>query len=398
MSSDKDPIILFISSYSGGKGGHYYSLFTIANELSKYYRVIIINVGNVEADVLKKWTGEIYFIKSTGFNFKLVLSSILELYNKYQPVLIHSFDVHSALFARKVSYKTNCPYVVTKCGGPPPDKAGMMWRNYYPTFKFQTVFNEDDYQYFNKKNKNKYLAQIKQRVSDPKKLYEDVSVTEIADFFKSDNYLNVVRIGRIGHKYFDTIVQSINLVRYLNENGVASKLAIIGYIESEDCLDNLRKIATEHVHFFTNNEHTRQASRFLKVADISIGTGRNFMESCAFGCVVFAPVKNSKYPALVTHENFRYFEKSNFSERVLINGNIDPERDVKKYIEKIKSEELRNEIGNKMEEVFYAEFDVVKAINGYRNIYKKCIKNNIYEDNIIDQLLHSIMTRVKIIK
>lgn len=398
LSEDKSVLFFFISSYSGGKGGHYYSLYTIAKEIEKNFKVVVINIGQNRAEALNKWEGEIYFIESSAFNFNKITNIILDLKKKYQPILLHSFDVHSTLFVRKVSYETQIPYIATKCGGPPPDQSGIIWRYYYPTFKMQTVFNEDDYQYFNKKNKNKYLAQIKQRVSDPKKLCEDISVTDIADFFRSDNYLNVVRIGRIGYKYFDTIVQSINLVKFLNENGVASKLAVIGYVESEDCLDKLRNIATEHVQFFTNNKHTRQASRFLKIADISIGTGRNFMESCAFGCVVFAPVRNSTYPSLVTPENFRHFEKSNFSDRAEKSNKVNPDRDIKNYSGVISSTKYRNKLGDDMRELFHTEFDVKIGAEKYMQAYQKIIDEKVSESNVIDILLHSMVTRIKIIK
>lgn len=376
-------------------GGHYYSLLTIISELRKNYDITIINIGTVYAKALDRSKDKVHFLEYNGINFFSVIKRLKRICINKNIGIIHSFDIHASLFARYISLLIKIPYLSTKCGGPPPSKLGLIWKYYYPKLKILTVFNKGDYNFF-KKHDAVYL--IMQRVAKPNYNINDIINTNVYSFLNSEDNIKLVRIGRIGKKYHNTILQAINITNYLNKNKCKAKLAIIGYVEDRIYLEKINIYKSNNINIFTDEEATENSAKYLTTADISIGTGRNFIESCGSGCTLLNPTNNNKYPALAKKDNISIMEYYNFSDRLPIDNLEYYDYDPKIISEKLCDSIFRKKNGDIMLHIFDTNYDVNIAINKYTSIYDKIYFNNIIEDNVFDILMHFITTSIKIIK
>ena len=100
------------------------------------------------------------------------------------------------------------------------------------------------------------------------------------------------------------------------------KLIVIGVIEDITIFNEIKDIVDQEglpVEFFTSPEYTKEASRFLYLADAVFGTGRGAMEAMSMGLPVFAPLKDRDYPGFINEKTFDSLLDRNFSGR----GEID---------------------------------------------------------------------------
>ena len=92
-------------------------------------------------------------IETSFFSVKSAIDELIELCDQLKPEIIHAFDKFAAYFARRASVSCNIPWLLTKCGGPNPSKRKRFLSPafYYPCAKIQTVFHQDDYNWFTKR-------------------------------------------------------------------------------------------------------------------------------------------------------------------------------------------------------------------------------------------------------
>ena len=386
-------IFYLIGSFKGinsGKGGHHYSLMHIADAISNAKNVAIINVGDFEADALNEWTGKIYYIESSLFKTNRAVKQICQLCTQYNPEALHAFDRTSAYLARCVSSQVKIPWLLTKPGGINPSyrKRFINASAYYPCAAVQTVFHKDDYDWFRKRRyQPKILELIPARVRvnfSKRKGFHDIN-----SFF-ADSEFKIMRIARFSNLHYLSIYQSINLAKKINHFGIKAKLAVIGTLESEELYQQLSDISGEEIRFFTDEKFTHKASDFLPLADIAIGAGRSFMEGCAAGCVMMAPVKGATYPALVDKENIDYFESFNFSNRVPKNEFVNPDRDIEKYIKDIKYN--KKLLSKNMKQEFVKRYDISIGYLKYVNIYNQ-VKSMQCKDLFLDRIIHGMLMK-----
>jgi hypothetical protein len=314
---DKNKIIFTISTFGHGKGGHFYSLHTIAEELSNYFDITIINIGAQPSPILTSEKYRKHFIRFTGRKFMSVYSEIKRIVKLQKPLIINAFDIESFAWARWVGRKTEIPVFHTKCGGPNPN-------GYFPKVKNLILFSRENEEYFlnHESVKNRYIELIPNRVLEILPDEERISELRLKHGLHSNNKV-LLRIARIGEHYKTSIEQGIELTKWLKTKGIDIKFLIVGEVQDPNTLSLIRtKIESEGLEkavlIENDSRFTLNASQLLPVANLVIGSGRNFMETTSFNIPLLTTLKNEKFPLLVTDENFEEVFKTNFSPRTRI--------------------------------------------------------------------------------
>jgi hypothetical protein len=313
----KNKIIFTISTFGHGKGGHFYSLHTIAEELSNYFDITIINIGAQPSPILTSEKYHNHFIRFSGKGFISIYSEIKRITQHQKPVIINAFDIESFAWARCVGRKTGIPVFHTKCGGPNPN-------GYFPKTTNLILFSKENEEYFlnHETVKNRYIELIPNRVSEIHSDEERISELRLKHGLSSNNKV-LLRITRIGEHYKTSIEQGIELTKWLKAKGIAIKFLIVGEVQDPNTLSLIRtKIESESLEktilIENDSRFTLNASQLLPVADLVIGSGRNFMETTSFNIPLLTTLKNETFPLLVTDENFDEVFKTNFSPRTKI--------------------------------------------------------------------------------
>src|SRR5690554_1874306 len=276
-------VIFFIGCFKGintGRGGHYYSLLTMAKSIGVQYQILVVGdffppayqgVDNVTFVKIKRFC---------SFDFSP---------KKYQQAgcvsVVHAYDNSSAIFASKFSAYYNAPLVVTKPGGAP-------LRNYSVTFDHMVVFHGHDRDFLSKRKffKPKNLALIPNRV-----FRQAITTNDRPSPFPSESQtaIKIIRVARIGSDNANSIIQSYHLFNRLE--GVLGEgevyLSIVGYIEDMQVYERLKhKVKpSPYVGFYTSPDYYKNASELLVHADVVVGSGRSFMEGMLYDKFVFFP-------------------------------------------------------------------------------------------------------------
>ena len=314
----KNKIVFTISTFGHGKGGHFYSLHTIAEELSKHFDITIINIGAQPSPILNSEKYHKQFIPFTGKGFLSIRAEIKKIVRKEQPIVINAFDIESFAWARCVGRKTGIPVFHTKCGGPNP-------KGYFPQVKNLILFSKENEEYFTSQTtvKNRRIALIPNRVLPIQADEKRISELRLKHDLKTGNNRVLLRISRIGEHYRTSIEQGIELTKWLRGKGIAIKFLILGEVQDPHTLSLIQaKIQSEGLEqciFIENDKKfTLNASQLLPVADVVIGSGRNFMEATSFNIPLLTTLNNEKFPLLVTDKNFEEVFRTNFSPRTSI--------------------------------------------------------------------------------
>ncbi|MGL6315410.1 hypothetical protein [Vibrio sp. WXL103] len=299
-------MLVFIAfTMDQGIGGHYYSLKAISEQYDDY-KVIII--GHTKPKVNYK-NFEYISIKKHGY-----LGAIRRLQCRVEKSdLMHCFDEHSFAFARVVSMLNKVPIVLTKCGGKP--------LRYYPSCNAISVFSKEDQRYFLRQNISTNL--IPNRI-DIVNLTEVIakSSNDVRPFKVSSSKQGrtAICIARIGSKYQKKIISSIKLSAKLKEKGCLLNVSVVGVLEDRNVLIELEELCIslkvqDRVSFYTSNEITTDAVKWLPFFDFCIGTGRGAMEAICLNVRTLSPVSNLDIPILIDGDSFDSLFSHNFSER-----------------------------------------------------------------------------------
>jgi glycosyltransferase involved in cell wall biosynthesis len=185
-----------------------------------------------------------------------------------------------------------------------------------------------------------------------------------------------MRICRIGTKYYDGLIKSIQLICDLvkiNKNPV--KLLIIGKVEDENIYqDLLCKSINLPITFHISENFTYEASKFLNLADAIIGTGRGAIEASSLGKPVLVFEQNLNIPLLITSkEIWNQSLYYNFSERTQLNF-ISRQENMENIIKTIVDVKFRNHISQQTLNFFKDDLSICDVNNKYINAY--CASNN----------------------
>lgn len=306
--------IAYFSGFNSGAGGHYYSLLTMAKCLRS---------NNIDVAIIVFGDQVPISYENSGFDIFIVKKRIFDVWNLKLPIknsdVIHSFDRISSYYSRILSLKKKCGAVYTKCGGPTYWSTRFKVPFYVPKFSDVVCFSKKDFDYIKDWRKDSRVHLIPNRVFGLKTDVDRLSKLrrDLRGKIKSSDKI-ILRICRIGTTYKESIVQTINLSDFYNKNGFSTRAVIIGKIQDKSVYDEL---ATSTSGIFVTDEffHTN-ASELIDIADFSVGVGRGFMESSAFGKVMFATINSSPLPVLVTSSNFQTLFSNNFSSR----NSLDP--------------------------------------------------------------------------
>ncbi|MFC0604076.1 hypothetical protein [Winogradskyella pulchriflava] len=379
-------IVFLISSVGHGKGGHFHDLNTIANELGINNDVFIINLGYRKSDVFDSRNYNTFFVKFNGYNFFKALGSIKSLTKKINPDAINAFDLESFAFSRLISLKFNQQNYLTKCGGPNP-------KRYFPQADNLVLVSDENLDYFRQRDryKNTEVILIPDRVAKV-----NLDYTRINDFKAKHNLTKhtILRINRIGKHYHKTMIQSVNLLKWLANKGLDVKLVILGTIQNEEILNSVlehirlnnleNKVIVETSDVFTHN-----ASELVDIGDAIIGTGRNFMEASSLNKLVFVPYNEGEYPLLVNNSNFNEILASNFSPRTKVKD-FNSEINLNNIFQAFTDQDSQNSI-----KWFEQYFDVANGALKYEKLYQNNFnKKPVKLIDTLTNILYAIKTFV----
>lgn len=376
-------IVYLITTKGHGKGGHFHSLNTIANTIGSVHDVHVINVGVQRSESLDSSNYKISFVKYNGYNFFKVFIKLKKLVNQGNPQAVHAFDVESFAFARLLSISLRQPSYLNKCGGPNP-------KLYYPKADNLVLFSHENQHFFDGHRKyqkvNKIL--IPNRVLPV--YIDEEKVKTFIEKHKINTEITILRIARIGNHYHRSILQGVNLVKWLLEQGCNVKFIILGTIQSEevykDVLDYINQNnISNNVIIETDDEFTHNASRVLSVGNIIIGTGRNFMEAASLGQILLVPYKDDDYPLLVDNDNFNQVFETNFSPRTKVD-NYDSKLNLENILSLVQSKE--SDINS--QKWFNSFFNVNEAVNKYTELYNVSDNRKLILLDVVLNVLYSI--------
>ncbi len=346
---------------SGKGGGHAYSMDHISKSISQSgVDIAILSIGIRESDNFLQSTfylGNIFF---NGANFWVASKKIRNVVNKFDPDIIHCFDYNCYNVFKTINLNNKYKFVLNKCGGPNQSS--------YPRGEDVVLFSRENEIWFKENSRynktNFYL--IPNRVNKVK-LETDIQIK------KPENIFTFVRIIRIGPTYKNSILQSIDLISLLSEQGFNVKLYVIGVIENSETYNELVDYAEDkNVSFLVEDQYTTRASKMLYLADAVIATGRGFMEASSLGIPVLSVANNCKYPILVTDVNFDDFFKINFSGRL---NYANEDSNIPNLIKLISDRGFYNECRKSLQKYFERYFDVNKATEAYLRVYDIALKN-----------------------
>ncbi|WP_209399710.1 hypothetical protein [Pseudozobellia sp. WGM2] len=355
-------VLFIISVLKQGRGGHYHSLNHISREVGSRESVGILSLGTSKSDILINnpyFKGHIHFNGLNIWYLKKELSSVLL---ELKPDIIHFFD-SNAYNICKLFVKKKFKLVTNLCGGPNPAD--------HPKVENLVLFSKENLMWF--ESREKYKNTLKMLIPNRS---SKITVHSEADISKDASKFCLVRIARISHFHFNSIKQTVNLVKLLNKQEFKIRLYLIGTIQDQDALVKLFELieGRTDITLLTDDRYTKEASKMLYLADAVIATGRGIMEGASLGLPVLTPAKNSEIPILINDENFENFFSTNFSER-----NVASAKDLRDNLYNIKrlteDHAYYDDMYNFSLQLFKNNFDVKEALLKYTEMYKLSLEN-----------------------
>lgn len=346
-----------------GRGGHYYSLRTTAEEISKKLDCAIVVIGKRESPVINQSKVKVYNLIYEKISVIKVMKDLKNIIDIECPQVIHSFDEDTFFFGSLISNILKKPYIHTKCGGPNSRIA-------FPKVNNLILFSQEDVRFYqsSRRFKKTNIFFIPNRIREiPPDFSRIKSIKLSVDCNKSKVFLIISRLEE--YKKND-ILQAINLIKKLNSEGIKTKLIIIGALQDETVGKEIKQNMDNNIYLFTDDKYTINASQLIDVADFVIGGGRSFMEAASKGKIMLCPLKNSNYPLLVTENNFQNAFDQNFSSRLTID-NFDPDDNYKQIIQALVDEEYADNIASFIKSVSSEHFEISSQLNRYYKIYNE---------------------------
>jgi glycosyltransferase involved in cell wall biosynthesis len=346
-----------------GRGGHYYSLRTTAEEMTKKLDCAIVVIGKRESPVINQSKVKIYNLIYKKINIIKVIKDLKNIIDIECPQVIHSFDEDTFFFGSLISNILKKPYIHTKCGGPNSRIA-------FPKVNNLILFSQEDVKFYqsSRRFKKTNLFFIPNRIREiPSDFLRIKNIRLSVDCSESKVFLIISRLEE--YKKND-ILQAINLVKKLNSDGIKTKLIIIGALQDVNVGKEIKENMDNNIYLFTDDKYAINASQLIDVADFVIGGGRSFMEAALKGKIMLCPLKNSNYPLLITEENFQSAFDQNFSSRLTID-NFDPDENYKQIIQVLVDEEYADSITSFIKSVSTEHFEISSQLNRYCKIYNE---------------------------
>lgn len=355
-------IISNLGSKSYGNGGHYYSLIATVCALKKKHDIHVINIGSKESVAFINSGIDVVNIIDSGLNNFKLLWQLNNYIKTDQPNVIHAFDEFAYFYSRIVSVILKIPILLTKCGGGNP-------KYFYPLCTNFINYSKENIHFFKTKNKfNKSIIYlIPNRISDFES--NSIRIQELREKYRLGEYDYIfLRIARIGIAYKNSIIQLINLINECNANNLKSCLLLVGTIESQTVVDEIKSNFTSNIFIESDKYVTHNAKELIDIADIVLGTGRSFMEAAIKGKIMLAPVNEGNDIVLVDKYNFEELFKTNFSERGQLKG-FNKVLENQKIIKMLRSVDTINNLLVSNKSLFNNNFNIDYTLEKYNEIY-----------------------------
>tara|TARA_B110001452_G_scaffold67562_1_gene54408 strand:- start:6705 stop:7862 length:1158 start_codon:yes stop_codon:yes gene_type:complete len=358
-------ILNLISTLGHGRGGHFYDLITITQELQKKISITTVNICKQESEVLNSSKINLINLKFNGLNIVLVVIKLIRIVKSNKITHINCYDLNGLPFANILSFFFKIKIIYTKCGGPNP-------KGYYPGLDNLLLMSKENFSFFDKNEKYKLTNKvlIPNRVNN---LIVDYERIESLKNLIGNPKKIILRISRITDHYESTLMQTVNLYNSLNLKDKETTLLIIGVVQEDDLLLKLQNQVKniEKAFFITDDFYTLNASELIPIADVVVGTGRGVMEASFFNKILLTPLKDCKYPVLISEANFEELFQTNFSPR-----NHDENYNEIKNLSNIESCLNDGIFYNKnidfVKSIRKEYFDVSSVNIKYYNFFKKC--------------------------
>ncbi len=385
-------VIYLITKNTQGRGGHYYSMKTTMNALKETIDPVAITVSKVKSSLKKKSFKETdYTIYCNGWNLLYVIYILIKYIRKERPVVIHAFDGPALFFARIISHTCKIPILYTKCGGANPN-------GYYPYAKEIILYSRENLNFFKSQEKlnNSTFYYIPNRVTS---INSDADRIEIIKKKIHDTKKVLLRIARFGPAYQKSIMQSIDLVEFLNMQQIEIQLVIIGIVQDKQVYDEVMSYISKRkyldIYVFVDDIITANASELIDCADYVVGTGRSFMEAASKYKILFTPIGDSELPMLVTKENFESLFITNFSPRNQCSTK-EIQQNKKNIIRLFESKGYLEEQKKFVKSIYEEYFNINTTKEEYKKIYSSVVYQK--EENLLDFLEHFVRTSISFAK
>ncbi|MCK4784920.1 MAG: glycosyltransferase family 4 protein [Desulfobacteraceae bacterium] len=370
-------ICYLISATGPGRGGHFYSCKATAESLSQKVECIIISIGTFDCPVIDSANVKTCNVRFTGLNLLGAVRELSRIVRREKVDIFHAFDTPTYFFGRLMSLLFRKPIILTKCGGPNPVR-------YFPYADYLIVYSTENEGFFKKERKftTTRIYLIPNRISRFKSDFTRIDSIRSRLDSKSKIFL---RISRFSPAYKESTIQCVNLINRLNEDGHTCQLVLIGVIERKEVFDEIAQLQSEKIKIFCGDEYTIHSSELIDIADFVIGTGRGFMEAASKGKILLTPLMNSKYPLLVTEQNFGKVFATNFSPRNQID-NYNEEENYKAIVRVLCDESLMANMKEQSKLFFDKFFSVDAVVDKYCDIYRTATYNK--NIRLFDLVLH----------
>jgi glycosyltransferase involved in cell wall biosynthesis len=380
-----EPRVLFLISVMGhGRGGHFYSLRTTAEALAAEFPCMVVMLGRHESPIVGASSVPARVVRTTGWNLPSALGGLLAVIRDWKPTVLHAFDVSSHALARLAGARAGLPVVTTKAGGPNP-------KRFFPLAEDIVLFSSENMEFFSAhpKFRGVRLHHIANRAVEIDDDAERIAaIRQDLDPARP----TLMRIARFNPHYRESIVQAVSLTKRLNADGASCQLVLVGTPQIPEVHREIVALKDEHIHIYSDDRFTVEASRLLGVADFVVATGRSIMEASSKGRVLLTPLAGGSIPALVTTGNFPEFFATNFSPRNRL-PDYDEESNYARIRELVRGDKAGLEdLKRQSRDWFERHFSIRAAVPAYRAIYEGAMQRGRGGAHPLDALIHVAMS------
>ncbi len=352
-------ILYLISCFGHGRGGHFYSLKALTQELGRDHAVSIVSVGSRASPVYADMRN--YTSIKTALPGPRAIWRMIQLIRESGVKVIHSFDPTAHMFASIVSSLTGIAVIHTKCGGPPP-------RRPYPAgMRDLVLFSAEDLCYFqaSRRHRNTKLHLIPNRVSACPS--DHAAISDLRKRLRPGATI-LLRIARFSESHKKSIHDTVELARRLHRDGLNVQLVLVGVVQSREVYESVKAIASADTVFATDDRFTINASGLIGMADAVVGTGRGAMEAAMAGTIVLAPVSMYATPVLIRQNNIETFAERNFSPRVELAGSTE-DKEYANVLGVLTSREESTRLRSYIADYAGTHFDIARVRDKYDELY-----------------------------
>ena len=359
-----------VSGYNSGTGGLYYSLKETVFALSHKYDITVCVMGNKYPQALMDMSSSIIEIDTDKYTTTEVTRLVYTLLRNGGFHLVHAYDRTTARLVSIAALANGIPLVYTKCGGA-INRSNISFVDRIITYS-KRDFESLSIQESSRDNKVFWI---------PNQVGVINNIDERIDLLRNDlmtykcisgNTKLLMRVGRISEYYRLTLMQGIELVKWLRTKGRDVCMVVVGTIESERLAQDIKEEGGGSAIIISDVKYTLNARHLMSLADIILGTGRSLMEGLNANGIVLCPVKGARYPALVTPGNIGDLAIDNFSERSCVND-YSEESNLENVCRTLWDNNYRHELLDFYHNVFDKEYSIYRAVDRLEKIYEDVI-------------------------